>query len=80
MITVEKLEKMDLGFKIGSEYEVLKRGKKNKVDGNIVKGIFIGQSGVNNEFIMLRSKKHNIVECFLKIDLLNGEYSFRQTL
>jgi hypothetical protein len=77
MITVEKLKNMDLGFKIGSEYEVFKKGKRSKGDDNIAKGVFIGQSGINNEFLIFISKV-GIKECFLKIDIVMEEYKFKK--
>ena len=74
MYTVKELKDMDLGFKIGVEYSVFPSGARNANIPVIRNALFVGESGVDNDYLMFKSKEHGFVECFLKKDILYAEY------
>ncbi|SHH59563.1 hypothetical protein [Sporanaerobacter acetigenes] len=77
MITVDELKENILGLEIGSEYAIFKKGKSRNKKTNIFKGIFIGESGMDNDFYIFKSI-NGYLECFLKIDFLINEYGIRK--
>lgn len=78
MITVKDIETMHFGLKEGRKYNIFSKSKKKKDEAIISEGIYIGESGVHNNYIMFKSVKNNITECFLKIDIVIGEYIIRE--
>lgn len=73
MIAVKDIETMHFGLKKGRKYSIVSKNKKKKSEG-----IYIGESGVHNDYLMFKSTKNNITECFLKIDIVIGEYIIRE--
>lgn len=68
MIFTEDIETMQFGLIEGKEYNIFKGNKKHQ------NAIYIGESGVKNDYLMFKSINHNIIECYLKIDIAIGEY------
>ncbi len=78
MIRVEDLKENILGLTPGNKYSIYSRSRKGR-GSYLSEGILIGESGVNNEFYVFQSK-HGYKECYLKIDLIIGDYLIRETL
>ncbi len=76
MITVDELKGNVLGLKLGNEYLIFRKGKTSSKTRNLSKGVFIGESGVNNEYYIFESN-NGYKECFLKIDFLINEYGIK---
>ena len=76
MITVDELKENILGLELGSEYLVYKKSKSGSKKADSLKGAFIGESGVNNEYYIFESN-NGYKECFLKIDFLINEYGIK---
>lgn len=78
MITVKDIETMDFGLKKRKKYNIFSKGKRKKGEAIISEGIYIGESGVCNDYLIFKSSKTHTIECFLKIDILTGEYMIRE--
>mgnify|MGYP000938785463 CR=1 FL=1 len=76
MITVDELKENILGLELGSEYLVYKKSKSGSKKADSLKGVFVGESGVNNEYYIFKSN-NGYKECFLKIDFLINEYGIK---
>lgn len=77
MVTVEELKENILGLKKGEEYLIFPRNGAGKKKGNSsLKGFFIGESGVNNEYYIFESY-NGYKECFLKIDFIINQYGIK---
>lgn len=76
MITVDELKENILGLELGSEYLVYKKSKSGSKKADSLKGVFVGESGVNNEYYIFESN-NGYKECFLKIDFLINEYGIK---
>lgn len=78
MITVKELEEMDFDLIKGEKYNIFSKNKRKKNETIISKVIYIGQSGVDKDFLIFKSLKTNVIECFLKIDIVMGIYIIRK--
>lgn len=76
MITVKELEEMDFGLKVGQRYRIV-FNKRSKSKSTIEEGIYLGDGGVNKDFLIFKNSRNNIIECFLKIDIISGEYRLK---
>ncbi len=71
MIRVEDLKENILDLKPGNRYIVYKITRKNKKI--FLRGIFVGETGFNNELYTFESD-YGFKECFHKVDFLINEY------
>lgn len=78
MITVKELEEMDFDLIKGEKYNIFSKSKRKNSETIISEGIYIGQSGVDKDYLIFKSTKTNIRECFLKIDIVMGVYRIRK--
>lgn len=76
MFTKEYLGENVLGLKKGREYVIFQKRKSSNKDIHLTSGIFIGESGVNNDFYIFQSDNYR--ECFLKVDFLIKEYGIKE--
>ena len=76
MITVEELAEMNFGLEIGEKYRIT-FNKRTKNKSTIREGIYLGEGGVDKDFLIFKSIGNNIRECFLKIDVFSGEYRLK---
>ena len=63
MITVKDIETMDFGLK-RKKYNIFSKGKRKKGEAIISEGIYIGESGVCNDYLIFKSSKTHTIECF----------------
>lgn len=78
MITTKDIETMGFGLKKGKKYSIFSRSKRKKGEAIISEGIYIGESGVCNDYLIFKFPKTNVIECFLKIDIVTGEYIIKE--
>lgn len=74
-ITVEEIGNMNLGFIVGKTYNVYGNKARDKDKPIMMNGMYIGESGMDNDFLIFKSKAHGVCETFLKKDILFRFYN-----